>query len=262
MPLRACHAAPLRCGIALATVLGCLLSPPPARAGDAPSLKEVLGNVQSQAETKAVNDLIDKLRGVARKPPPAAPAPVPQAQDAQGSSVPPQAPPAPDLAEAPLASKPQQDRIASPTPPSPPPAAEQTPPESAIASAAEKRSPSVDLEVFFAYNSHAIGNEALTVLRTLGRALSDARLADDAFLIAGHTDAKGGSAFNLELSQRRAEAVRQFLIANFGIDARKLTAKGFGSTHLKDPAHPRAADNRRVQIVNLSKEEARSGIAR
>jgi outer membrane protein OmpA-like peptidoglycan-associated protein len=120
----------------------------------------------------------------------------------------------------------------------------------------------VDLEVFFAYNSHAIGNEALTVLRTLGRALSDARLSDDAFLIAGHTDAKGGAAFNLELSQRRAEAVRQFLIANFGIDAGKLTAKGFGSTHLKDPAHPRAADNRRVQIVNLSKEEARSGIAR
>jgi outer membrane protein OmpA-like peptidoglycan-associated protein len=91
----------------------------------------------------------------------------------------------------------------------------------------------------------------------LGRALSDARLAGDSFLIAGHTDSKGGDDYNLGLSQKRAEAVRQHLIANFGIDGAKLVAKGMGPTHLKVPGQPLAAENRRVQIVNLSTGQQR-----
>ncbi len=45
----------------------------PAWAADPPALKETLGKVQSDADTKAVEDLIDKLKGVSRKPAPAAP---------------------------------------------------------------------------------------------------------------------------------------------------------------------------------------------
>ena len=91
------------------------------------------------------------------------------------------------------------------------------------------------------------------MLTTLGRALVDARLAGNAFLIAGHTDAKGSDDYNLALSEKRAEAVRQFLIDNFKIAPDKLVAKGFGRQHLKNPKLPLAGENRRVQIVNLSK---------
>ena len=136
----------------------------------------------------------------------------------------------------------------SPEPPSPPvgtaaPAPVAVPP------------PSVDLEVHFDYKSAAITSQAVQVLTVLGRALSDERLAGQTFLIAGHTDAKGGADYNLELSQRRAESVRQFLIANFNVDAKKLIAKGYAFQHLRNPKDPLAAVNRRVQIVNLSKDQ-------
>ena len=119
----------------------------------------------------------------------------------------------------------------------------------------EARRPSIDLEIFFDYKSAEITPRAAAALTPLGRALSDARLAGDAFLIAGHTDAKGSADYNLALSQKRAEAVRQYLIANFGIDGAKLVATGMGSKHLKNAKEPLAAENRRVQIVNLSKDE-------
>ncbi|MCR8921188.1 OmpA family protein [Dasania sp. GY-MA-18] len=47
-------------------------------------------------------------------------------------------------------------------------------------------------------------------------------------VIEGHTDSSGGAAFNQRLSQRRAEAVRDVLINQFGIAANRLTAVGYG----------------------------------
>src|SRR5690606_9465292 len=45
--------------------------------------------------------------------------------------------------------------------------------------------------------------------------------------VAGHTDSQGGEAYNLDLSQRRAESVKTFLIGR-GVAAEQLTAKGYG----------------------------------
>lgn len=125
--------------------------------------------------------------------------------------------------------------------------------------AALNTAPSVDLEIFFDYKSTEITPAAAAALTPLGRALGDARLAGDRFLIAGHTDVKGGAEYNLSLSRERAEAVRKYLIDKFGIDGAKLVATGMGSTRLKNPKQPLAAENRRVQIVNLSKDEAGKG---
>jgi outer membrane protein OmpA-like peptidoglycan-associated protein len=73
--------------------------------------------------------------------------------------------------------------------------------------------------------------------------------------IQGHTDDKGADDYNLDLSQRRAEAVRDYLIAS-GIDADRLIAKGYGETK---PIAPNVtskgrAKNRRVEFHILSQE--------
>jgi OOP family OmpA-OmpF porin len=226
-------------------LLGGLALGAPAWAADPPSLKETLGKVQSDADAKAVEDLIDKLKGGSRKPAPTAPAPA-----AAPSPSPPAAASAP--AGAPPPAQPSGQTASPAAPAAPAPAIK---PDEAVRRAERSQAPSIDLEIFFAYNSAEITPQAAAALTPLGRALSDARLAGDAFLIAGHSDGKGGGDYNLALSQKRADAVRQYLIATFGIDGAKLVATGMGSKHLKNPKQPQAAENRRVQIVNLSKDE-------
>jgi len=49
-------------------------------------------------------------------------------------------------------------------------------------------------------------------------------------VIEGHTDSVGKDDYNLKLSQKRADAVRTYIIEKFGIDANRLTAKGYGET--------------------------------
>jgi outer membrane protein OmpA-like peptidoglycan-associated protein len=69
--------------------------------------------------------------------------------------------------------------------------------------------------------------------------------------IDGYTDSVGDSAHNLDLSQRRAKAVQSVLVAQFGVDASRLSANGFG------PAQPIGsndtpdgrASNRRVEFI-------------
>ena len=70
--------------------------------------------------------------------------------------------------------------------------------------------------------------------------------------LAGHTDNVGSDAYNLKLSQERAEVVRQALIAQ-GIAETRLTAKGYGSTrplYLNDTEEHRAL-NRRTEMIVL-----------
>ncbi len=107
----------------------------------------------------------------------------------------------------------------------------------------------VSLEVYFEFGSAEITRRARVQLAALGRALSSPRLTPYRYLIAGHTDAVGSDAYNLDLSRRRALAVRDYLIAAFPIDPHRLVAVGFGFRHLKRPETPRAAINRRVEIL-------------
>jgi outer membrane protein OmpA-like peptidoglycan-associated protein len=111
---------------------------------------------------------------------------------------------------------------------------------------------SVNLYVNFEFNSAELTSDARITLDQLGTALRDPRLGAFSFVIAGHTDAKGGVDFNQKLSERRAEAVRSYLIAKSGIAAERLTAKGYGKSQLLDPDHPEDGVNRRVQVINTS----------
>jgi outer membrane protein OmpA-like peptidoglycan-associated protein len=73
---------------------------------------------------------------------------------------------------------------------------------------------------------------------------------DSRIIVGGYTDSQGGQAYNLELSQHRAEAVRSFLVSH-GVAPDRITAQGFGmSQPVADNSSPEGrADNRRVEIV-------------
>ncbi|MGH6922898.1 MAG: OmpA family protein [Propylenella sp.] len=120
--------------------------------------------------------------------------------------------------------------------------------------ARESELPQIDLEVLFEFNSADIAQAALPALVALGQALTDDRLEEAVFLIAGHTDAKGSAEYNQGLSERRAEAVKDFLVATFKLDPTALIAIGYGKEQLKLPDDPLSGENRRVQVVNLAEK--------
>jgi len=112
--------------------------------------------------------------------------------------------------------------------------------------------PSIDLEIPFDFNSAKIGPKAMPVIKSLGAALANPRLKGGTFVIAGHTDAKGSEATNQALSDRRAEAVKRYLIENYKIAPENLVSVGYGESRLKNPSNPLADENRRVQATNVS----------
>lgn len=111
--------------------------------------------------------------------------------------------------------------------------------------------PSADLTMEFGYNSAVLQGESLKTADTLGKALGNPDLKDKTFVLSGHTDAKGSDELNQRLSERRSEAVKQYLVKTYKIDPAKLITVGFGKTQLKNATDPFSADNRRVQTVNV-----------
>jgi outer membrane protein OmpA-like peptidoglycan-associated protein len=110
--------------------------------------------------------------------------------------------------------------------------------------------PNIDLEINFSYNSDVISPDAVPVLVNLGSALRSGDLKGCIFLLSGHTDAKGKDEYNQDLSERRADAVKRFLVERFSIAPDNLISIGYGKSRLKNTVDPFASENRRVQIVN------------
>ncbi len=115
-----------------------------------------------------------------------------------------------------------------------------------------KDKPSIDLEINFEYNSASIGPAAATTVNELGKALTDPSLKGNTFILAGYADGRGRPAYNQDLSERRADAVKRYLIEKFGMTASSLVTAGYGSTHFKNPGDPNAAENRRVAVTNMA----------
>jgi outer membrane protein OmpA-like peptidoglycan-associated protein len=116
--------------------------------------------------------------------------------------------------------------------------------------------PHIDLQVYFDFDSAEITSAAEGQLRELGKALSDARLRGAVIAINGHTDGKGSDAFNKRLSERRAVSIKTYLVGNFGLTASNLRPVGYGKTRLKNGNDPFAAENRRVELVNMVSQQA------
>jgi outer membrane protein OmpA-like peptidoglycan-associated protein len=116
--------------------------------------------------------------------------------------------------------------------------------------------PKIDLEIHFDYNSADINKSSLPAVQELGKALSDASLKDSTFVVAGHTDAIGGKAFNQDLSERRADTIKKYLTAKYSIVGANLVTVGYGKTKPKNPNAPMDPVNRRVQVVNMETQSA------
>ncbi len=110
--------------------------------------------------------------------------------------------------------------------------------------------PSLSLLIQFDFNSARVRAESRQSLSNLAQALQSAELLNSKFAVEGHTDAKGSAAYNLKLSQQRAQAVADFLKSK-GVDEFRLLAAGKGSGELANTEQPFSAENRRVRIVNL-----------
>ncbi|MGG5887774.1 OmpA family protein [Falsiroseomonas sp. HC035] len=111
----------------------------------------------------------------------------------------------------------------------------------------------VSLTVTFATGSATLSPAAMQVLDNLGQALGSARLAGYRFRVEGHTDTVGPEAMNQALSERRAAAVRDFLMQRHGVAAQRIEAAGLGEAQLLVPTPDEVAEprNRRVQVVNI-----------
>jgi outer membrane protein OmpA-like peptidoglycan-associated protein len=121
-----------------------------------------------------------------------------------------------------------------------------------------KDKPNIDLEITFDYNSADISQKSLPAVQALGRALTNPDLKGSTFVVAGHTDAAGGDSYNQDLSERRADSIKRYLMDKYGIGAADLVTVGYGKSKLKDPNQPMAEVNRRVQVVNMENKTTAS----
>jgi outer membrane protein OmpA-like peptidoglycan-associated protein len=113
----------------------------------------------------------------------------------------------------------------------------------------------IDLLIPFELNQHTITPAAAPFLDRLGRALSADVLKGSLFEIQGHTCNMGRSDYNLWLSQKRAEAVKDYLTTHFGFQSNQLRAVGYGMQQPKysNDTEENRAKNRRVTIVNTQR---------
>ena len=103
-------------------------------------------------------------------------------------------------------------------------------------------------DVLFAFNKAELSAQAAPRLDKLASFLK--QFPDRKLLIEGYTDSVGSDSYNQDLSERRAQSVRDALVQR-GVDTSRITARGYGKAHpVADNASPEGrAMNRRVEIV-------------
>lgn len=103
------------------------------------------------------------------------------------------------------------------------------------------------MSLLFETNSSQLSSETRRLLGEFASVVRGPEFATCRFLVVGHTDAKGGDAYNQALSEQRAEAVRSFLVKN-DVAPSKLIPMGKGKRELYDAADPLSELNRRVEF--------------
>ncbi len=108
--------------------------------------------------------------------------------------------------------------------------------------------------VYFETASAVLLPESEAALNEAGAALE--KFVDLRVEVEGHTDTRGRAAYNLRLSQARAEAVRDYLLRHFQLRSENLSAKGYGETRpeTRERNEEELLRNRRVELRVLNPE--------
>jgi len=107
---------------------------------------------------------------------------------------------------------------------------------------------SVGLPIKFSFNSAGIREESRPFLDEVGKMMTLEKFSQEKLLVEGHTDASGPEQYNFYLSEKRAKAVKSYLLKNHKISANRLSIAAQGETSPLPEKDPFAAINRRVQF--------------
>ena len=123
---------------------------------------------------------------------------------------------------------------------------------SASQPASSASSGSLTLDIKFQFNSQELTQTGINALDILGSALVGLQRSKELpkILLEGHTDDTGDGAYNLVLSQNRANSARDYLLTRFGLPEDFISAQGYGESEPKVPnvdSTSREA-NRRVEL--------------
>ena len=102
----------------------------------------------------------------------------------------------------------------------------------------------------FAYNQHLLSDEARNIIAANAAILkAEGRVT---FQLAGHCDERGSDQYNIALGERRAEAVRAYLL-ELGIEVGRMETVSYGEERPVNPGHTEECwlQNRRVEFVLL-----------
>jgi len=157
------------------------------------------------------------------------------------------------------------------TPPPPPPAQEiprpvtpppaPTPPQSEVEKQLIETGNIVLRDVYFELDKATLLHESEVRLNEAGAAIE--KFADLKVEVQGHTDSRGAAKHNEKLSQARAEAVRDYLLAHFHLNADNVFAKGYGESQLAmspEKSDDDRAMNRRVVLRAINAEVLPKGV--
>lgn len=110
-------------------------------------------------------------------------------------------------------------------------------------------------KVFFDFDKATIKPESYPLLDDVAKVLRNNPHVKRVE-VAGHTDDKGDDKYNVKLSQARVESVVKYLVVTGGIDAARLSAKGYGESQpvVPNDTEEGRANNRRVEFVILEQE--------
>ncbi len=106
-----------------------------------------------------------------------------------------------------------------------------------------------ELMIRFDLDRAELTAESRQSIERLRDVLSDPRFAQWKIDLAGHTDASGAEGYNRRLSERRAEAVRDYLVDRMGVPAGRTNVAGYGRSVLLNSERPLDGANRRVRLT-------------
>ena len=100
----------------------------------------------------------------------------------------------------------------------------------------------------FEFDSTKILPNSYPLLDSVGQMMNLESVGQKQIVIEGHTDSIGDTSYNLSLSQRRAQAIKEYLKKHYAVAPERMVITGKGETELYDSNNPRNEVNRRVQF--------------